>query len=218
MARPSLPVLRYFCAILLVVATTRTSAAAPITKVHVDRDGVCRVTDRGLTDAGRPFSDTEIERIALHLRGEEIPLLVTKRPSGSPDGRFELEFIGSIPHGEKTYLNEYTSTSSIFTVHHELNKRLIRFSGSQIHDESWFRGVVRVTDGAATSVVIPADDVAKEGDFTARSGAVPGPDLLALPQPDGELRRERVEPRKTAVSTVSTTSYLSLPKKSAGHT
>ncbi|MEO6326409.1 MAG: C25 family cysteine peptidase [Thermoanaerobaculia bacterium] len=188
---------------ILLLAVSGTAWTAPITNILIDQDGVCRVSDRALIDSGRRFQDNEIARLALHLRGAEIPLLVTKLPAGSPEGRFSLEFTGEFARGEKTYLNEYTSSNvyrldplpdgqspkrirsatstlasrnvsaaeaSVFTAHHELNKKLIRFSGSEIHDESWFWTVVSGTDEGPTSVDIQADSVAPQGSFTLRVG------------------------------------------------
>lgn len=172
-----------------------------ITKILVDRDGVVRVTDKALTEAGQRFSEADVDRLRLTVRGREVPVLLRRLPSGSPEGRFDLEFLGAFPRGLKTYEDEYTSTNvyllgvapagtsprrlhpvaaalppsgskpveaSVYTAHHEANRKLIRFSGAKLPDETWFWAEVTAADPVPTSVTIHTDYVARRGTFTLR--------------------------------------------------
>lgn len=171
------------------------------TKILVDRDGVVRVTDKALTDAGQRFTEADVDRLRLTVRGEEVPVLLRRLPSGSPDGRFDFEFLGAFPRGSGTYEDEYTSTnvyllgvapagtspkrlrpvaaslpprgarpveSSVYTAHHEANRKLIRFSGSKLPEETWFWAEVTAADPVPTSVTIHTDLVARRGVFKLR--------------------------------------------------
>lgn len=195
--------LRYLFSFLILVVVQGSVTGSPVARILTDRDGVYRITDKALIEAGSRFNDDEIDHLSLHLRETEVPLLLRRLSPGSTDGRFDLEFIGSLARGEKTYFNEYTNTnvyflgtvaagktpkrirstpasgpasgsrpadSSLYTAHHEVNKKLIRFSGSAVHDESWFWTVVSAADGKPTSVTIPAESVASTGTFTLRVG------------------------------------------------
>lgn len=184
-------------------ASSRAASAAPatFTKILVDRDGVVRVTDKALTDAGQRFADAEIDRLRLTVRGEEVPVLLRRLPSGSTGGRFEVGFLGTFARGAKTYEDEYTSTNvygldvapagtslkrlqpvaasrppstakpveaSVYTAHHEANKKLVRFTGATLPDETWFWAEVSAADTAPTSITIHSDYVAKSGAFTLK--------------------------------------------------
>lgn len=104
--------LRALCAALLVALGPLATAGAAddvTTKLLVDTDGVVRVTDRELVAAGARFADPDVSRLRLTVRGVEVPVLLVRLPSGSPDGRFELTFLGARPRGEKTWDDEYVS-------------------------------------------------------------------------------------------------------------
>ncbi len=88
-----------------------SAAATTMTKVLVDRDGVVRVTDAALAAAGTTVSDGDIARLSLSSRDREVPAVVRALPAGSPDGRFEILFLGQFPRGDKTWEDEYTSTN-----------------------------------------------------------------------------------------------------------
>jgi Peptidase family C25 len=50
--------------------------------------------------------------------------------------------------------------ASPFTAHHEINKKLIRFTGDAQPDEAWFWEEIKATDAAPTRITIHADAVA----------------------------------------------------------
>jgi Peptidase family C25 len=104
-ARRSLPLLLLAA---LTVAEVRAEPV-PMVKILVDRDGVVRVTDTDLAQAGFKVQDAEIERLRLSLRGQEVPVLL-ERPAAGPD-RFEISFYGRFPRGKRAWEDEYTKTS-----------------------------------------------------------------------------------------------------------
>ena len=98
-------------ALLVALGPLATAGAADdvYTKLLVDTDGVVRVTDRELVAAGALFADPDVVRLRLTVRGAEVPVLLTRLPSGSKDGRFDLSFLGARPRGEKTWDDPYVS-------------------------------------------------------------------------------------------------------------
>ena len=166
---------------LAVLVLSPAVHAAQVVKISVARDGVYRVADRQLAEAGARFLDADVDRLRLTLRGEEVPIRLEKARSNGPDGRFAFEFVGLFPRGVSTWEDPYTrvnlylldvadagqrpariadrslpraprgsvgSGTSPQRVHFEVNRLLIRFSGSTRSDESWFWDEVKGTDAA----------------------------------------------------------------------
>jgi hypothetical protein len=59
----------------------------------------------------------------------------------------------------------HPADATVYSAHHEVNKKLIRFTGTQMPDEPWFWEEVNAADPAPTTVTIHTDYVAAKGDF-----------------------------------------------------
>ncbi len=97
------------------LALTLLAAAAAAgevwAKILVDRDGVVRVTDAALRQAGFVVAPAAAARLRLRNRGQEVPLLV-RTPHHPRHGRFELAFIGRFLRGTHTWEAEFGRTNA----------------------------------------------------------------------------------------------------------
>lgn len=80
-------------------------------KILVDRDGVVRITDAALRQAGFAVPRIDVPRLRLRQRGQETPILV-RTPPNPKHGAFELSFVGRFLRGERTFENEFTRTNT----------------------------------------------------------------------------------------------------------
>ncbi len=177
-------------AFVLLPAAGAVSAAAEaptVVKIHVERDGVHRVTDKDLRRAGLDVRDADVARLRLRLRGADVPLRLLQKKPPRGAGRFALDFVGRYPRGTKTYEDPYNRASvyvldlapagvtparyaedgtpeppaseparraTRLRTHHELNRKLMRFSGMQVPDETWYWDLAMASDPGPKTVPI----------------------------------------------------------------
>lgn len=86
------------------------AASEALVKILVDRDGVVRITDAALRQAGFAVAPAEAPRLRLRQRGQEVPILV-RTPPHPRHGRFEVAFLGRFLRGTRTWEGDFSRTN-----------------------------------------------------------------------------------------------------------
>ncbi len=104
-------VLRSF---LLMTALSWASWAAPVFKLYLEHGGVYAVTYEELVAAGLTPGNWQSATLGLTNRYQTVPILVADGDDGTfgPGDRFI--FVGEVPRGEHSYLDEYSRYNCYF--------------------------------------------------------------------------------------------------------
>lgn len=95
---------------LLALADQVRGADRPVARILVERDGVVRVTDTGLRQAGFLVQRGEWNRLRLRSGGVELPLLL-EAPAADDAGAFAFRFLGRHRRGPQTHVSPYGATN-----------------------------------------------------------------------------------------------------------
>lgn len=100
----------FACCPLALCFLAGPASGEDLVKILVDRDGVVRVTDAALRQAGFAVAPAEVPRLRLRQRGQDVPLLL-RTPPNPRHGRFEVAFVGRFLRGTHTWEGEFSRTN-----------------------------------------------------------------------------------------------------------